>query len=410
METNHACFLRQLLFIIFFSQLFNSCGLFDDPTTTSVSCSNNCSSTVAIKPQTTTVGGKLAQSYVEGALIWADKLVNGRGNLKLDAEEPRTRSKADGDYQLSGITGDYQLVTFGGYKKNSSGTKIKAAPMLAPAPEAGQTITNITPLTTLVAFEPTLKEKLSAYGDWNADIASPSGVNGNLLRIAMTVETLSSAVSGGSSTLISNYDVHLKSLGKLATQFNSATGDLSNEEVLKKSASKALSTILSDSTLIQVMPTASEKADLISSLEKAVKGVANKIPDGLVVENSLLAEIETQMQPATGETKVQLGGVNVSFPGILTQIKMTWIQDFLVLTAVVPDDDPSRLNYNWSTTSSFSITDSDKPVARIANFSETDLQIRLSVTDTAFNNFTTNGACVWQGNPTTCYYNTPTGL
>ena len=173
METNHACFLRQLLLIIIFSQLLNSCGLFDDPTTTSVSCGNNCSSTVTIKPQTATVGGKLAQSYVEGALIWADKLVDGRGNLKLDAEEPRTRSEADGDYQLSGITGDYQLVTFGGYKKNSSGTKIKAAPMLAPAPEAGQTITNITPLTTLVAFEPTLKEKLSAYGDWNADIASP---------------------------------------------------------------------------------------------------------------------------------------------------------------------------------------------------------------------------------------------
>ena len=72
--------------------------------------------------------------------------------------------------------------------------------MLAPAPEVGQTVTNITPLTTLVAFELTLKEKLSAYGDWNADIASPSGVNGNLLRIAMTVEPLSSAVSGGSST------------------------------------------------------------------------------------------------------------------------------------------------------------------------------------------------------------------
>ncbi len=403
MQVNRTHFIKQLPFIILLSQLFNSCGLFDDPTTTSVSCGTSCSSTAIIKSKT--VSGKLAQGYVEGAVIWADQLVDGRGNLKLDPDEPYTRSDADGDYQLPGITGNYQLVTAGGYKKNSSGTKINAAPMLAPAPEADQTKTNITPLTTLVAFEPTLKEKLSVYGDWNADIASPSGVNGSLLRIAMTVETLSSAVSGGSSTLISDSDDHLKSLGKLAVQINSVTGDLSNDEILKKSASNALSTILSDSTLMEKTPTASEQADLIDALEKAVKGVASKIPDGLVVEDSLLAEIETQMQAAIGETEVQLKkvGVNLSFPPVLTKIKMTWINNFLVLTADVPDDDPSSLSYNWSTTSpSFSIINSDESVARVKNFDGTDLQIRLSVTDSAANGYTASGSCVWQANPTTC--------
>ena len=66
MEANRARFLRQLLFIIFFSQLFNSCGLFDDPTTTSVSCGNNCSSTVTIKPQTATVEENLPKAMLKG--------------------------------------------------------------------------------------------------------------------------------------------------------------------------------------------------------------------------------------------------------------------------------------------------------------------------------------------------------
>ncbi|MEC7219448.1 MAG: hypothetical protein VXW29_03450, partial [SAR324 cluster bacterium] len=62
-----------LLFLL--CQGLSNCGFFDDPTTSSVSCDPNCSSTVTEK--TVTLEGKLAQSYVKHAQVWADKLVGG---------------------------------------------------------------------------------------------------------------------------------------------------------------------------------------------------------------------------------------------------------------------------------------------------------------------------------------------
>ena len=68
-----------LLFLL--CQGLSNCGFFDDPTTSSVSCDPNCSSTVTEK--TVTLEGKLAQSYVKHAQVWADQLVGGEGDLKI---------------------------------------------------------------------------------------------------------------------------------------------------------------------------------------------------------------------------------------------------------------------------------------------------------------------------------------
>ena len=78
-----------LLFLL--CQGLSNCGFFDDPTTSSVSCDPNCSSTVTEK--TVTLEGKLAQSYVKHAQVWADKLVGGEGDLLTC---PGTNSLAPG--------------------------------------------------------------------------------------------------------------------------------------------------------------------------------------------------------------------------------------------------------------------------------------------------------------------------
>ena len=406
MNSQFSPFLRQLLPILLLSQLLYGCGLFDDPTTTtSVSCSPNCS------VPTTAVGGKLAQSYVRRAQVWADRLVGGVGDLKWQNDEPLAVSGNAGDYQLSGISGDFLLITYGGKKQDSSGNWIDAIPMVAPAPVPGQATTNVTPLTTLVAFEPALKNKLAAYGDWNADIASPSGINGNLLRIAKTVETLSSVVSGGNAPLISDFNANLKSLGVLATQLKTASGDLASEAVLQASAANALTTIVSDSTLVPNPLTSSQRSTLVGSLEQAVQGITAAIPaNGVVVEDStLLAQIETVLQAANISDSVavtlSMGGGNLNFGAVITQIKMELSESTLVLTADVPDDDPDSLDYNWSTTSpSFGITDASQPTAQVMNFDGTNLQVRLTVIDNAAGNFTDNVSCAWKGNPTTCEF------
>ena len=388
----------------------NSCGLFDDPTTSSVSCAPNCGTTITEK--TVTVGGKLAQNYVKGARVWADKLVNGEGDLKWQNGESLAVSSSDGGYQLTGITGDFQVVTYGGEKQDSAGNWIDAIPMVAPAPEAGQTTTNVTPLTTLVAFEPALKQKLAAYGDWNADIASPNGVSSNLLRIAKTVETLSSTISGGDSPLITDFNANLKSLGVLATQLNATGGDFASDTVLKASASNALTTIVADTALVQNTPTAAKKSQLTNSLEQAVQGITGAISatNEVVLEDSvLLSQIEEVLDNASIDDTVSItlnmGGSNLNFGAIITEIEMQWVANTLVLIATVADDDYSSLDYNWSTTSSpLSVTNPSLPTARVSNFDGSSLRVSLTLIDIAANDFTDTRSCVWQTNPTICEF------
>ncbi len=388
----------------------SSCGLFDDPTTSSVSCAPNCGTTITEK--TVTVGGKLAQNYVKGARVWADKLVNGEGDLKWQNGESLAVSSSDGGYHLTEITGDFQVVTYGGKKQDSAGNWIDAIPMVAPAPEAGQTTTNVTPLTTLVAFEPALKQKLAAYGDWNADIASPNGVSSNLLRIAKTVETLSSTISGGDSPLITDFNANLKSLGVLATQLNATGGDLASDTVLKASASNALTTIVADTTLVQNTPTAAKKSQLTNSLEQAVQGITGAISatNEVVLEDSvLLSQIEEVLDNASIDDTVSItlnmGGSNLNFGAIITEIEMQWVANTLVLIATVADDDYSSLDYNWSTTSSpLSVTNPSLPTARVSNFDGSSLRVSLTLIDIAANDFTDTRSCVWQTNPTICEF------
>ena len=61
--------------------------------------------------------------------------------------------------------------------------------MMTPAPESNSSEWNLTPLTTLVTTQPSLKTKLDEFGGWNKDIASNDGVQSKLLRVAKTVET-----------------------------------------------------------------------------------------------------------------------------------------------------------------------------------------------------------------------------
>ncbi len=395
------------------AQGLNSCGLFDDPTVAALDCGSDCGTTVIQKTEPTiTVGGKLAQNYVRKAQIWADQLVDGKGDFKWQNGEPLRVSGDEGDYQLTGITGDFLIVTYGGKKQDSTGNWIDAIPMVAPAPESGQTTTNVTPLTTLVAFEPNLKEKLSVYGDWNADIASPSGINGSLLRIAKTVETLSSTISGGDSPLISDFNANLQSLGVLATQLNSTSGDIASDDVLKASASSALTKIVTDSTLVQSAPTTAKKSQLTASLEEAVQGITAAISstnEAVLEDSALLSQIEEVLDNASIDNTVSItlsmGGGNINFGAIITEIEMSWIANSLVLKADISDDELNSLEYNWSTTSSaLSVTNPTAPTAQVFGFDNTEVRVSLTIIDTAASNFTDTRSCTWQTNPTVCEF------
>ena len=399
------------LFLMFLQGLLG-CGLVEEPVTSST-CSSNCRNTSTSSSVSSSVKGKLAQSYVKEATIWADQLVDGKGNLDWDTGEPLAISGDAGDYQITGdapwiLSGDFQIVTSGGKKSDSNGNWIDASPMVAPAPEPGQTETNVTPLTTLVAFEPALKEKLEELGGWNADIASPNGVSGNLLRIAKTVESLSSTLSGGSSPVVADFSASLKSVGKLATQLNSASGNLADNKTLNDSASQAIDAVLTDPILVPNSLTAEQQEALRRSVEQAVQGITAVIPptNEVVVEDpALLAQIEEILDNAsideTVSVAIQLGGANLQFPPVIEKITMELEGTTLSLSAVVSDDNLSGLSYDWFSGSvELEITNLTESAAQVLDFDNSDLRVSLLVMDSANN--VDIASCTWQTNPTTC--------
>jgi hypothetical protein len=337
------------------------------------------------------IQGKLAQVYVKGALVWADKVeANGLGNFARDAGETDSNSDNSGGYSLDVTYTDYVLVTTGGTVTNSSGEEVPAAPMLAPAVSSGQGTTNITPLTTLVTMDPTLKAKLSNLGDWNADIASSSGVNAGLLRIAKTTESLWQVLGSGTTPLASTIEKQLKSLGKFANSLSTQSGSLATETALQAASSGALDIILSDVSLVRTL-SESEKSSIKSAMNNAVAGIVSVLPEtGTVVEGQQLAALESGQANALDSidsilgnaTTITLGG-GVNFDPIIRKIEMALDNTTLTLTVEADDDSAlEQLSYLWTTSSDYSINDANSSTASVSNYSlAAGITVTVKVTD-----------------------------
>ena len=234
------------------------------------------------------ISGKLAQAYVGGATIIADKKESGSqtGNCKLDAGEIGTTSSASGDFSLSVSYGNYVICTTGGSYKNSDGKSVSAAPMMTPAPDTNSSGWNVTPLTTLVATQPSLKTKLEELGGWNADIASSSGVPGKLLRVAKTVETYWQV----STRLTSDSKKQLLALENLAQTLKD--NDVPTDETgLKNLTSSALQTSMKDSSINTDAKNISE-----DSMKEILKTAINKVTEAVPDSNDKIVEKDVQDQ------------------------------------------------------------------------------------------------------------------
>ena len=224
------------------------------------------------------IHGKLAQTYVEGATVILDQLESGsrKGNCLVDAGEGSTESDASGAFSIHVDHSNYVICTIGGTYKNASGKPQPAAPMLAPAPDSSDSAWNVTPLTTLVTTHPELKSKLDEMGGWNADIASPEGVPGGLLRVAKTVETFGQMTN----SVISGNSNRLQVMEHLANSFQ-WNGIESDNDTLLSSSLFALHNALSDRKLIPSGSSASviDKEAVLKIFENALThGVFKAFP------------------------------------------------------------------------------------------------------------------------------------
>ena len=283
--------------------------------------------------------------------------------------------------------------------------------MLAPAPQVNQLVSNITPITTLVAAEPNLKEKLKNFGDWNTDIADPSGTSAPLLRLAKTVEGLSSLLGDGEEPIALNKGAQLRSILALASSLDSLPAEkLAEENSLQQAASEALDVILEDSTLVRNI-NSSVKTKIKESMAQVVTSVTNNIPaSGVVVESSVVANIENVQETAQSELKdtldqqvtISLGGFGLNFDPIITKITLELIGDDLHLSAEVSDDQPETLQYRWNSSPILDLTDPFSTKAVLPNFDNSEIIIILRVTD-AGESYVTD-ICTWDNssNPTIC--------
>ena len=297
--------------------------------------------------------GKLAQNYVRGAQVWADRVDStGEGNRQLDNDENVTSSEPNGDYYLAPNYVEFVLATEGGFKLDSSGAYVPAAPMLATIPEDGQTEVNITPLTTLVASAPELAATLAQSGDWRADLASPVGIPGDLMRIAKAAEAYWMLLAGGSNPIIQNTQQQFVALEILSQSLvlggsSSVLEDL--PELMGQAASETMNNPLVSRELSE-----ESKLTISSELINLTTGLVELLPDNeIVVENSKLADFDQLNEKAFNAAQAILcefpEGVSVQFDPIILSITLVPTSvNTVAVRGAVSDDKIEALNAYWA--------------------------------------------------------------
>ena len=358
--------------------------------------------------------GKLAQGYVGGAQVWFDRFsADGTGNFQRDPGEPDTISLNDGSYTLTVSSGAGVLMSFGGTYLDSAGQEVEAAPMLAPLPSEGQASTNITPLTTLVAYKPELKETLQSLGDWNSDIAASTGTSAPLLRIAKTVEGLAGMLGRGEGSIALNQAAQLRSIGVFASQLSTLPSEgLASTDSLVQASTTALDLILEDQTLVNPLG-GNVKKEIRNSMNSLVTAITNAIPEsGQVVESEVVSEIEkkqTEIKAAIEneldqQVTISIGGFGLEFDPIISKITLQLTDGTLYISGEASDERPSTLSYRWDTSPALNLVDRFSANSRLENFDNSSLIVIWRVTDDRETSVTEY--CTWDNgsNPTICDY------
>lgn len=271
--------------------------------------------------------GKVAQNYISGATVWADRIEkDGIGDFQILGEELFTQANSgnQGDFILPATPSyDYVLASKGG---NDVLLGITAFPMLAPKGAA-----NITPITTLVVFEPSLKSILGGPGVYDTDIAFTEGTNPYVLKISKIIELLAQNTKGSSQ--------QLALMRSMAAQMKTAIN-------LTDAARKDF--------LLGIMDTLAPedaKASLKAKAEQYIDAIESRIFDGKVQEEAVVRAVGPfmarfasihfdNMTRTPGNllvitentaTSVQTLGVTVAFNAGLTQ--HTWTDAPIVVEA-----------------------------------------------------------------------------
>ena len=272
-------------------------------------CDDSDGGDVDADEEGTIISGKLAQAYVSGAIVIADKVhgSDGLGDFQADpAIEVSTYSEADGSYTLviPPNYGEYVLCSKGGTVRNSQGDRVPALPMLAP-----RGTKNLTLVTTLVALHPSLKNKIGE--NFDRDIANRNGVPWQILQLAKVAEAYMSVLAEGNDPVLSPVEdedgfpilavVELKFnvLEKFARALAAADLDIDNENHIALAVVNAVGELDDDPDIEFSNDRFENTVILAGILESLAQSILNAISnDGSAVEEAILPDAEAAVAAA----------------------------------------------------------------------------------------------------------------
>jgi len=313
------------------------------------------------------LSGKLAQSYVMGANVWADRIEpDGSINQQLDEDENATTSDSNGGYLLAPNYLDYVLVTEGGFKMSATGAYIPAAPMLATVSEDSRAEMHITPLTTLVTADPDLESIFAQSGDWRADIASPQGIPGEFLKLAKVTEAYWMLLAGGTNPIIQSTQQQFSALSILANKLAQG-GETAILEDLPSLVGQAVDETLNNPEISRIL-TEDSKLALNLQLTGLTAGLVELLPNNdQIVEEALLSEFDKLNQQAFNAVQNILcefsDGVSVQFDPIILSISLARTSENTVaVRGTVSDDDIASLSTYWAINPPQELQESIEPI------------------------------------------------
>jgi len=280
---------------------------------TGCSKSNGSSSSDAtpIPPSLTT--GHALDGYLKGAQVFADC---NKDLLFQSGSEPSTTTDDQGNFTLSvpNACKYANFITIGGFDIATQ------RPFLGSL-MAGPGATTVSPLTTMVALDPSFSAKLEAMGvDYTVDFATDP-VPADVLRLAMgfaqTINTLMATTQTSDSASAINSIV-----GPLVTSLSALSNtDLADSnktaEALATESVAIVTAVAGSRDDVTFDGSPASIATLKSNIKQTVTIIAAKIPDGDVTvadadNNAIAAQVDT----ATTNIAVVVPAISFSVTGI----------------------------------------------------------------------------------------------
>jgi len=251
--------------------------------------------------------GYVSQTRVSGATVWIDKSDNNENyNNSLDFGETSGITSTNGLFSLTldslELATDYRIVSLGGTARSISDSSESIGVMIAP-----RGAKNITPLTTMVALNSELANKIDqpllsistqSYSElYDVDIAKSGGTYGEYLMLAKGIEVYMYFLGRTNEVypLIDSTQGHVDALRILADNLNK----LDHSQIFTRNdiASKiqlSVSESLKNSDSLSRVMTSTEIESFASSVGNAASDVMRVITTGTgtkMTEESILNDV-----------------------------------------------------------------------------------------------------------------------